>query len=444
MRFLMIGCVAMLCLAFTPSRSHAQFGGSSDRLDKVLNNFADRLQKIVDDAAAKGDFLIEKNGRILQALVRDARIQFEELLDKKIKDLKEEHQKFLATLDSFITEVKEMPRRLMELEDFLFLDMERFAQMIPGSRALFGAKAEKMSFRRLDGYSLVYQKDGVYTLRFIGAAFGPGFRATVSVNGVKIKFFDMRTPRVYVLECDIPVDVLNKKFVDEKVERVAVDVESFDDKEKPVFSYKDRLLLLPKLPVSIKLTESYTATVWSEKTYDSEVGTEEAEAAGPGVKGEDPHHIVTPSTTIPPGCLMLKDTVKVWATPQDEPKWCRWLRDTMVFSNEDRTVSMQFKHWGGNWKEKACIKVSYRKPEKVTKERDVSVGTAGRVPFGTTSIKLSPEYESFTLVAKWFNGREYTLAPVRRTQPGIKVDLETSATKRLLLDLSWPEFGAKP
>jgi hypothetical protein len=163
MRFLLIGCVAMCSLAFSPSRSHAQFGGGGDgrRLEKVLDNFADRLEKIVDDAAAKADFLIEKNGRILQALVRDARIQFEDLLDRKINDLKLEHRNFLATLNTLIDDFKDTPRRILELEDFLVLDLERLVKMMPGQGALFGAKMEKLSFRRLDGYSLIHQKDGV-------------------------------------------------------------------------------------------------------------------------------------------------------------------------------------------------------------------------------------------------------------------------------------------
>jgi hypothetical protein len=124
--------------------------------------------------------------------------------------------------------------------------------------------------------------------------------------------------------------------------------------------------------------------------------------------------------------------------------WCRWLPDTTVFSNEDRTVSRTFKHWGGNWDETAHIQVWYRKPEKGTSDREVSVGPTGRVAFGTTLIDLSEEYQSFTLVAKWFNGREYTLTPVRLTQPGVKVLVETISRPRLIVDLSWPDFGAKP
>jgi hypothetical protein len=126
---------------------------------------------------------------------------------------------------------------------------------------------------------------------------------------MRIKLFDMRTPRVYVLECDIPVDVLNKKFVEDKVERVAVHVESFvESKEKPVFSYTTNILLLPKLPVTVKLVERYATSVWSDQTYASEIGTDNAKPAGPGVRGENPYTTATPKASIPVGCLMLKGT----------------------------------------------------------------------------------------------------------------------------------------
>ena len=143
------------------------------------------------------------------------------------------------------------------------------------------------------------------------------------MNSTKVKLSDMRTPRVHALEFDVPVQVLNDKFSDGKVERVEIQVESFTEgKEKPVFSYKNQILLLPKSPVSVKVTERYKAKEWSETEETSTEGSVVIPPLGhyPDKSGKD---VVTRqvSTSIPPGCLMLKDTVAVRFEPENAKPW---------------------------------------------------------------------------------------------------------------------------
>lgn len=443
MRLATVGCVAMLTLALAASKSQAQFEVIGALVvGKALDDFADRLDRAVAQATANGDYLIEKNGRVLQAVVRDTGIQLEQVLDKKVNDLKVEYRNFLGTLNTLIEELKESPRRILELQDFLALDLENIVRQMPGRIALFGVTSNKLSFRRLHGYSQVYQKDGVYTFRVVGAAFGPDFRSRVSVNGTKVKLFDMRTPGIYILEFDLPVEALNKSFSDEKTKRVDIQIESFaEGKEKSVFSYKNKILLLPKTPVSLKVVERHKVKEWSKEIFWSEEGSAAIARTGKGAKGEEPSNYGTVSATIPLGCLMLKETV----TTRVEPNiaWGRWLPETH-FSNEDRTVTKTFKHWIHDQDRKIYMKVAYRKPEIVTKDRQITIGQSGRIPFGASLADLSADYQSFTVEGKWFNGREFTLTPGQFSRPGIKVDLGTPSSPRLRIDLAWPEFANKP
>ncbi len=450
MRLLTICSIAVLTLALSAGKSQAQFeviGGLV--VGKALDDFANRLDQIVGDATKNGEYVVEKNGRILQGVVRDARIQLEEVLDKKVNDLKGEHRNFLATLNTLVDEIKDSHARILELQDFLALDLENIVGQMPGQKTLFGSKSEKLSFRRLDGYSQVFQKEGVYSFRVIGAAFGPGYRSAVKVNGTKVKIMDMRTPRIYVLEFDVPVEVLNKTFDDYDVRRVDIQIESFtEDKEKPVFSYDNKILLLPKQPISVRLVERYTGKEMSKETYDSEEGSRFLPKTNvyPN-KDEEPCSRGTASVTVPPGCVIEKNTVETRIEPAALTSWSRWDKETN-YSNEDRTVSKSCKHWIEKTDITIYLKVKYRKPVTVTKDRVLPVGTAVKdkffIPFGTTLVDLSGDYQSFTLEAKWFNGREYTLTPVQITRPGIKAALETTSPPRLLIDLSWPDFGSKP
>jgi hypothetical protein len=450
MRYILANALAMVLAGVTPCNAHAQIEGPLTALilGKALDNFADRLEGIVGQATKSGDFLVEKNARLLHGVVADARIQLEEVLDKTVGELKLEHRNFLATLNTAVEEIAvKGPIRLLELQDFLALDLENIVRQMPGRISLFGKTSEKLSFRRLDGYSQVYQKDGVYSFRFIGAAFGPDFRSTVTVNGTKVKLLDMRTPRAYVLEFDVPVQALNEKFSDGKVERVDIQVESFAEDKKPVFSYKNQVLLLPKSPVSVKVTERYKAKEWSKESYTSEEGATAMPALGHYPKDDRDHVVVQVSASIPPGCLMLKDTVAVRFEPASAAPWSRQ-EGAARFTREDQVASVTYHHWIEKFGGTAYIKVNYKKPEVVTKEREVAVGTKvdgkNLIPFGSTIASFSPEYEGFTLEAKWFNGREATLTPTQLNRPGIKVSLETSSPPRLLLDMAWPEFGNKP
>ena len=451
MRFIATFSLVAILASVTPCKAHAQLDGllGGIGVGVALDNFADRLEGIVGQATKSGDFLLEKNARLLHGVVDNARIALEEVLDKKVGELKLENRNFLATLNTLVDEMAvKGPVRVLELQDFLILDLENLVKQMPGQKSMFGAASDKLSFRRMDGYSQIYQKDGIYSFRLIGAAFGPDFRSVAIVNGTKVKLLDMKTPRTYVLEFDVPSPVLNEKFSDGKVERVDIQVESFvEGKEKPVLNYMNQILLLPKSPVALKVTERYKAKEWSKEECTSDEGSTFMPKLGHFPKDDGDHVVVQVNTSIPQGCLMLKDTVAVRFEPACLAPWSR-VEGKPRFSKEDLVASVTYHHWLEKSEGTVYMTVKYRKPVTVTKERCISVGGkadgTSLIPFGSTIVNFSPDYESFTLEAKWFNGREATLTPIQLTRPGIKVGLETSSPPRLLVDLAWPEFGAKP
>jgi hypothetical protein len=450
--------IALIVPIGPPSKStHAQseiVGGLL--VGKALDDFAKRLKEIVADATANGDFLLEKNARLVLGVVRDVNILFGEQLDKAVDKLDRNHQNILATVGRLVDEVQGFKGRMLSLEDFVALDLEHVLGQLPKP---LGYGKDSYSFRRLDGYSQRYQEEGVYSFRFVGAAFGPGFRAKILVNGKPVQTLDIRTPRVYVLEFDVPVEVLNGKFRDKTVERGDVEVESFaDGKDKPVFTYKDKILLLPKYPIEFELFERQKVQTWSKETYwtaESSTFVARAEEGRP--------KFGTASVKVPDNCRMLKETVTIRVKPTLEElndvtyRWMLeslrrqgrevdWATDTN-YSDEDRAVSRGFANWLPHDRH-LFMKVAYRKPVFEMKDRPSRIGKTvdGRqyLPFGTTLADFSPEYQSFTLNVKWFNGRKEVLTPTRLSRPYVSATLETTSAPRLRVDVSWPGEAANP
>ncbi len=290
---------------------------------------------------------------------------------------------------------------------------------------------------------MIYQKHGMYTFRMIGAAFGPEFRSALAIDSVPVKSFNMRTAGKYVLEFDLPVSAINSKFDDNDVVRVPIQAACYrGDEPKEVFLYKNMILLLPKAPVKFKLTERYDAKEWSKEEYPSVIGSAIIPPLGhyPG-NGND---VIagTVSASIPSGCLMSRDKIKVWFEPVGLQAWSYWRPDT-IYSNENLTVSKTCQHNLEKTECKIYMQVWYKKPITVTRERILTggtkIGSNQYLPFGTTLIDLSEGYLSFTLEAEWFNGWETKLTPIRQTRPGLALAVEGGPSKRLMIDVSWAD-----
>ena len=232
------------------------------KLADALKHCTERLDDMIDKAAMDGDFLVEKNARMLKMSVQDLKYIMADQLDRTKDQVSEDCRLVVSRLGELIEQVKRSKGGLLKLEDFLALDLDRIVvRLVPH----FTTPRPAWLIRRIDGYSQVYQEDGVYTFKVVGAAFGPEFSSRVVVNGDEVFVFSMKTPRAYTLEFDVPVNVLNPKFRDDKPERAEIEFESKGGDLKKPFQYKDKILLLPKKPVEYELNEQRLERDWTKE-----------------------------------------------------------------------------------------------------------------------------------------------------------------------------------
>ena len=451
-RLVALGMLGTLGCAIVPPlpRAHAQAVADVVVGDK-LQTLTDDLDRIVDQAARAGDHLVEKNGRMLMILTDNLKFHLDDQKTQALDRLSAEAQKALATVDRLVEETRAAQGRMLNLEDYLALDLADTLSFLP----LNLSKGKAASLRRIDGYSQIYQPEGVYTFRLIGNAFGPGFVTRVTVNQVEVRALDMRVNKAHTLEFDLPCAAVNGLFLDDRLNRVDLEITSYkagDSTEgQPYFSHKAKILLLPRFPVEYTLVEHRAERAWSRETYWT--------AEGRGHIGRRGSVVV--SARIPDGCLMLKDTVTVSPTPdwierenyrvqlyQKNGRVLAWA-DDLRFTDEDRVVSRTLQFFGAIRQPAVpvSIKVQYRKPTTQIVDHPAffdsdpeSPAPVGRLPFGVSFARMAPNTQSHTLTLKWFNGRKEILTPTRTSAPGIKTDLETlSQFRRLVLTLSWPD-----
>lgn len=432
----------------TPSRVFGFFDPPNDAADalvgKTLEKMTDRLDDIADRAERTGDYLVEKNARMLHILTQNIGSQLDGQKDEALDRLSIEHQKLLASAGRLVDEVGTLSGRMLELEDFLAIDLSDALNLLPANLA----KSRVAALRRIDGYSQVFQEDGVYTFRVIGNGFGPGNRCKVKVNGATVNDLDMRMSKAHTLEFDVPVGILNPSFRDEETARVEMELACWKgDSEKPTLQHKAKLLLLPRYPVQCSLIEHRAEPIWSKETYWSAEGRAQVAKRG----------TTTVSARVPDGCLMLKETVTTSPTAEElrrdnlrvqryskNAKMTAWSEETS-FTDEDRTVSRTLRFFGAERKPPidVSIKVQYRKPttRPIDSEARIQGATANRrLPFGTSFAKFAAGRQSHTLYVKWFNGKRAVLTPTRTAAPGVRTELEGLKNfARLTIQVEWPE-----
>jgi hypothetical protein len=421
-------------------------------LKNALDDLAKRLDKMIADATANGDYLVEKNARMLAVQLENVRTMLANEVDKTLDRLSAENQKIVTSFNDAVARL-EAPDgpvgKLLDLEDFLAIDLQKAAKTANPSPLA----AEKLMLRRIDGYSQVFRPQGVYTYRVIGTTFGVGYRERVLVNGREVPDSNKRSNRMYVLEFDVPVGWLNEEFKDRKTARIDLEIVSFEgEATKPAFTHRGKVLLLPRFPVAYTLTEHRALPSWSADAFWSDEGSAFVARTGQptvirgslgGRRAPPPQKTTTgtASATIPDGCLMLKDTVTVRTEPADGRG--EWDEPTQ-FTNADRTVSRTYCNREGDKDRKIFIKVQYRKPAARPDDRAIEIraddAPRNRLSLGTYFVDLSPGYQSFDLTLKYFNGREVVLSPTHLSEVGAVAGVEERANfKRMRLDLKWPE-----
>ncbi|NNG45468.1 hypothetical protein HJP15_21570 [Pseudoalteromonas sp. NEC-BIFX-2020_002] len=412
---------------------------------EILDQLQVKADAVVGTAVEGGDYLVEKTGRKLGLAIDNLDILLSKQRNSTFDQLDSSLQQGLLSLEKTLNNIDSLKGQIMEIEHFLAMDIQNVVNDLPFT-------SEKYSLRDIQGYSQIFQPDGSYSYRLLGNAFAAENKVDITINGVKLDSIYVDNSKANISSFSIPAEAINGEFKDTEVSRINFEV-SVQKKEKnswlsrlfgadeyvyeKIYTYQDKVLLLPRYPATYELKEHYSVEKWSEKTYWSSEGSASVGATGESAEGENPHKHVNACATIPNGTQMIQSTI---STRESYGGWGRWDGGPW-YSNEGRTVCKRFKHWVHDKGRTVYIKVQYKKPEVDVASKTASLNKLGEngkqdknLEFGAWyESRLSSNYQSFDLIVKYFNGKKYSLTPTTLSEK-VNTKLENKSNfKRLLV-----------
>lgn len=398
----------------------------------TLGNYLDKIGSMIDEKMAKasldGQYLIEKSAREARMLLDNLDIIMADQRNKTIDRLSDENQKALAALDKVVDELTGMQDKILDLEDFVFLDIQNLMNRVPFTSDVY-------LMRQIKGYSQAFKPEGVYSITAIGNAFTPDRTVRIWVTGKEIADFNLQLRRANEVRFSVPVAQLNGKFQEANVVRAPVQIKSFDKKGHEIYSYSGQILLLPKYPINYALTETVATTQWSPNTIALENSITLPQSPG-NEKWTAPYPLVV---TIPKGCKMEKSGY--WCRATYAPGTWDQVSGPTFSGENDGTATWVVQNQIHNRERVFIGHVLYRKPSPNEKTNALAF-TETKTPFadrlgqGTYTVRFGDTYKTFDLDLRYFNGERHKLTPTKMDSPGVSGGLETKTDfYRLRIDV---------
>jgi len=139
-------------------------GVATSIIANQIDKSTDKLTASIDRAIINSDYLLEKNLRSLDLIAQSLVNQVQEELGVNREFASRE---LVSLANKFSSLIDQAEGGLLEIEDFLVLDIQNFINQIP-------FKDDEIIIRRFIGYSQKYQSAGQYEFTVIGNAFAPG------------------------------------------------------------------------------------------------------------------------------------------------------------------------------------------------------------------------------------------------------------------------------
>ena len=394
-----------------------------------INKISEEAKKILDEATRNGDYLLEKNLSRLDLIIQNMMYQFSKDLDKKIKDLGKEEQKFMNDLNQLVDNgINTTAQKFLEVEQFFVLDVNDLL-----NRVNLPIIRKNYYIARIDGIGQSFKTRGFYRVVFIGNAFKQEIIDSLFIDGKY--FFEGIDKANNKISVDIPINSLNKYYQDTTISRKSIEIRSYKEKEtvwynpftwfdnnyEKLSSYRGNLLLLPKYPVNnYTLSETVDINDWSEEEYDSERGHTML-GQSPGNKDWITGTIIT---SVPQDCLIIRD--KLTTSAPEVGGWV-FFRNFM-FTGDNKVIA----EVGSQWEDRSVnfyLSCKYKKPLKKTIENRVFLESKNQkceklLKYGDYTCKLSKGYGGFIMNVELFNGEEITLIPSESRKKGISIRVE--------------------
>lgn len=415
---------------------------STALITNQIKDTTDKLTASVDRATINSDYLLEKNLRRLE-LVSHA---LTGRLEKEMGTNREFVSKELAEATTKFSELVDQAQGgVLEIKDFIALDIQRIINQIP-------LKKDEYLIRRVDGYGVEYRKSGAYEFRILGNAFSPGNNYKISIADKTIdpsNIYGGATANT--LRFTVPVDIINGLFKKQTIQRIKLVVSSRESgSDKEFFNFKSHVLLLPTHPVAYKLTETKRTFRWSGENSSKVCRRDVGPSGSNGVWTQgsmsctvnDPanQRFTRQISAITSGSHSRPDSAsfngnRTTATSichnqcHDCPRTCTWNLgvESKVFYSGDEYIML--------------------KPLSLNAMSPYNDNEKTYIAYGSYSANLSNDYETFTIAAEYFNGKQIVLHPQKLKEYGIRVSVDTDDTansqfRRLVIEVKDAAFDA--
>lgn len=394
---------------------------------KIIKDIDGRITGQIGYATSNGEYLVEKSGRQLQALLLGMDQILGKNLDKTFDQLNKSEQDLLKSLDKMVSSLEHTKSEILDAEHFLAMDIANIAASLPGV-----PNGYQFPLREVKGYSLNYQSSGIYRIELIGQAFDIATEATVSLwSGDKEQSLAIRPITKHnELQIEIPSALLNDGFSDNTISRVPLNVKvskveklnilqkvfGRKPKKDQVLNYSIDILLLPKFPVVYDIVQVVAGKGWSEEIFST---TGSAKAAATGESGR--WRTYTVSVDIPNDALMEKTLTSRRLDGVGAGSWGNWASG-YSYANENGngpvTVSTSFAHQIHDQDRTLYITAHYRKPVVLHGRKPVvlrdpidNVEKQGHLAYEDLYVgNLEKDAITYYARIRFFNGRTVTLS----------------------------------
>jgi hypothetical protein len=260
--------------AVDPVTGGAVLLGGKILLGSILDDFDEKLQRLIDRAIQGQRLAVAQAGSELQLGIANLRVMLADLLKKTFDELTQQQQQLFHWLNKALDRIERMKDPFRAMSELNILD----ARVLVGKiQAAFGKEQEDFYISSIRGITLAFQEND-YRVSVSGLGIGfagnePRCSVDILVDGEELDPFTIKQEENNRVDVRIPAQMLEKKFKTDKYGGAKFTVRSAITRknektktdETKVYSVTATLLLLPKAAGEVEVEEMIEKKGWGDK-----------------------------------------------------------------------------------------------------------------------------------------------------------------------------------
>lgn len=288
----------------------------------VLDKLEDKVNAVISHAMESGSMVSSKAARDLQMTIQSARIELHDELDDQWDNLNSKQVDLLRELDTRASGVENIVGGVQNVEDTVFLDTSSILDKL-------NLSDNTPAIRRVDGATLIAPivDETSYPVTIRGNFFSDKL-PIIRVDGKNLDPSLVSFVPPYSARIVIPSRLLESHFQDARLSKVPVQINTSYRKKRWLGLWQETakatlsldLQLMPRYPLTYRVTELYTDTELDKSTEKLQLG---AIFSVPGTGKSGRWQGYRACTDTPPGSQPIRVQSQITAGLADGG-WWRW------------------------------------------------------------------------------------------------------------------------